>query len=109
MNALQDIIWTEIIDPIWHEQNDIKNGKTGVHDEKEAETLNNKMKWLIDYQYEVLNYGDRFMAGTDVSMLLTMRTATKKRWLRHLELAREINEREQKQTGGGQKQITQFF
>ena len=34
MNALQNIIWTEIIDPLWHEQNDIKHGKTGMHDER---------------------------------------------------------------------------
>ena len=80
-----------------------------MYDEREAEILNNRIEWFIDHQYEVLSYGDRFLAGTDVSMLPTMRTARKKRWLRHLELASEIYEREQKQTGDGQKRITQFF
>ena len=91
INALQEIIWTEIIDPLWRKRNYIKHGNTGVHDERKAETLNNRIKWFIDHQYEVLSYGNRFLAG-NVSMLLTMRTATKKRGLRHLELTREIYE-----------------
>ena len=79
MNALQEIIWTEIIDLLWHERNNIKHGKPRMHDEKEAETLTNRIKWFIDHQYGVLSYGDCFLVGTDVSMLLTMRTATNKR------------------------------
>ena len=80
-----------------------------MYDEREAEILNNRIEWFIDHQYEVLSYGDRFLAGTDVSMLPTMSTVKKMRWFRHMELARKIYERERKQTGGGQKRITQFF
>ena len=54
----QEIIWTEMIDPLWRKQNDIKHGKTGVHDEREAETHNNRIKWFIEHQHEVLSYGD---------------------------------------------------
>ena len=81
MNALQEIIWTEIIDPLWRKRNDIKHGKTGVHNEREAETLINRIKWFIEHQHKVLSYGDRFFVGIDVSMLPTMRRTTKKRWL----------------------------
>ena len=108
MNALQEIMWTKIIDPLWREQNYIKHGKTGVHDEKEAETPNNRIKWYVEHQHEVLSYGDLFLAKIDVGTLQTMRTATNQRWLRHLDIAREIYERERKQTGGGQKRITQI-
>ena len=52
-----------------------------MHDEREAENLNNRIKWFIEHQHKVLSYGDRFLAGTDPSMLPTMRRTTKKRWL----------------------------
>ena len=87
MNALQDIMWTQIIDPLWHKRNNIKHKNTEVHNEREAETLNNIIKWFVDHQYEVLSSGDIFLAGTDVSKLLTMKTVTKNQWLRYMELA----------------------
>ena len=92
MNALQEIMWTGIIDPLWHERNEIKHGKTGVHDEREVETPNNRIKWYVEHQHEVLSYGDIFLANIDVRTLPTMRTATKQQWLRHLEMTREIYE-----------------
>ena len=95
--------------PLWFERNDTKQEKAGANDEREAETLNNRIRWFIQHQYTVLSYGDRFLVGTDVSRLPTLRVATKKRWLRQLEIARELYEREQKQTGGRQKRITQYF
>ena len=52
-----------------------------MHDEREAETLINRIKWFIEHQHEVLSYGDRFFVGIDVSMLPTMRRTTKNRWL----------------------------
>ena len=109
MNALQEIVWIEIVGPLWFERNDIKHENAGVNDEREAETLNNRIRWFIQHQYTVLSYGDRFLTGTDVSMLPTMRLATKKRWLRKLEIVCELYEREQKQTGGGQKRTTHYF
>ena len=94
MNVLHNIIRTEIVYPIWQERNYIKHGKNGIHNEREAETLNNRIKWFIDHQYEVLSYGDRLLAETNVSLLQITRTVTKKRWLRHLDLASKIYERE---------------
>ena len=78
MNALQEIAWVEIVLPLWFEKNDNKHGNAGVNNEREAETLNNRTRWFIQHQYTVLSYGDRFLAGTDVSMLPTVRVATKK-------------------------------
>ena len=36
MNALQEIIWVEILGPLWFEGNDIKHGNGGENDEREA-------------------------------------------------------------------------
>ena len=96
MNALQEIVWIEIVVPLWFKRNDIKHEKAGANDEREAEILNNRIRWFIQHQCTVLSYGKRFLAGTDVSRLPTMRVATKKRWLSQLEIAREIYECEQK-------------
>ena len=94
MNALQEIVWIEIVVPLWFERNDIKHEKAGANDEREAETLNNRIRWFIQHQYTVLSYGDWFLAGMDASRLPTMRVATKKRWRRQLEIAGELYKRE---------------
>ena len=66
MNALQEIMWTKIIDPLWRKRNNTKHEKTGVHDEREAETLNDRIKWHVEHQHEVLSHGDLFLAKIDV-------------------------------------------
>ena len=44
MNALQEIVWIEIVVPLWFERNDIKHEKAGANDEREAEILNNRIR-----------------------------------------------------------------
>ena len=76
MNELQEILWLEIIDPLWQEPGKNDNlKKTGFYNEKEAENLNNRIKWYIAHQHEVLSNGDLFLEKIDVGALSTMRKA----------------------------------
>ena len=71
--------------------------------------MNNRIKWYVAHQHEVLSHGDLFLAKIDVGALSIMRKARKEQWLRHLDKAQEICEQERRQTGSGQNLITQYF
>ena len=77
-------MWTKIIDSLWREQNEIKQGNTRVHDEREVENLNDRTQWYVILQHKVVSYGDLFIAKIDVNTLPTMTMATKRQWLQHL-------------------------
>ena len=88
MNALQDIIWTVITNPLWQERNDIRHGKHNIYGKKEAENLNN----------EFLRYRDLFPAKIDVRNLPTTMNETKKHWINNLDIVMESCKSGQGQT-----------
>ena len=65
--------------------------------------------WYIDNKDSILVYNDRFLAEIDVSRLQCMTTKTKKRWLYHLDIAKEAYPKECAALADGQRTLDRYF
>jgi Trp operon repressor len=109
MNALQRLIWTEWVDPIWKTRCDILHKSRNEYGLVEDERLRAGMIWFVKHKREALSYHDRYLANIDISSLPRMRTKTKKKWLHHLNIAKDAYALEGKQAARGQRTLDQFL
>ena len=49
MNALQSMIWDTIMDPLWHERNNIKYRKDNAYDVADDERLAARIVWYVEH------------------------------------------------------------
>ena len=109
MNALQSMIWDTIMDPLWHEQNDIKYRKDNAYDVEDDERLAARIVWYVEHRYELLAHHDQFLAEIDLTRLSRMRREMKQRWIQHLDIAKRAWEVEREQKTTKQHVLTKFF
>lgn len=109
MNKLQRIIWNEWCDPVWKCRCDILYKGKNEYDAVKAARLAAEIIWYIDNKDSILSYNDRFLAEIDISKLQRMTTKTKKRWLYHLDIAKEAHRRECAALADGQRTLDRYF
>ena len=109
MDALQRLIWSDVVTPLWHTRNDILHKSVNRNREHEDQSLMEKISWYVRHKRELLSYHDQDLAGIDVSRLHRMCRSTKQAWVRHLDIAREAYVNERKQLARGQNVITRYF
>lgn len=89
MNILQEIIWIGILDPIWQERNDVRHGEENKHGAATDEALNMTIEWCVAYKQDVLRHHNQCLVQIDLTRLAGRRKQTKKRWVKHLDIAHE--------------------
>ena len=109
MNALQDIVWFVIFDGIWETRNEILHKQENYYGREEESKLNTMIRWYVDHKYEVLQWGDQFLANIDLTRLQHMRRETKRKWIKHVEMARRRGEIERRQRRKNQTVLTSYF
>lgn len=109
MIALQDIVWFIVMEGIWNTRNEILHRQENYYEQQEDSRLNSTIRWYVEHRHEVLKHGDQFLARIDLTRLQYMRKTTKKRWIKHVEMARRIWEAERKQRTRNQTVLTSFF
>ena len=71
--------------------------------------IDERIQWYIDNKNEVLAIHDSYLAEYDVSLLHRGTRATKREWIRHLDLAREAYVKERTQRASKQQVITRWL
>ena len=109
MNMLQRMIWDMIMDPLWQERNDIKPRKDNAYDAEEDHRLTARIVWYVDHRHELVDHRDRFLVEIDLTRLGRIRRETKRRWIHHLDIAKQAWEVEREQKSKNQQVLIKFF
>ena len=109
MDALQHLVWDDVVQPLWHTRNDILHGMENKHKERKESSLMEKISWYVRYRGDLLSFHDQSLAKIDISTLHRMKHATKQAWVRHLDIARKAYANELRQLASKQDSITRYF
>ena len=109
MDALQRLMWDDVVSPLWSVRNDIMHRKENKHQEQEDRSLTEKISWYVQHRHDILSVHDQQLAEVDLSTLHRMTRQTKRAWARHLEVARNAFAKEAEQLSRGQSVITLFL
>jgi hypothetical protein len=109
MSALQNMIWSEVFDPLWSTRNDVLFRSRNKFDEAENEQLGERILWYTTHKHEVLSAYDSFLAEFDVSTIHRMSRRVKHKWVQHLDKAREAYNRELNLRASRQHSIEKYL
>ena len=109
MNSLQQMIWDIWVERIWNKRNEIMYQKENKFNAAEDRQLNAKIQWYVRNKNDLLAFQDRFLAEVDVTRLSRMRPKTKKRWIKLLDRAKKIYDKDKTQKGRAQHTMWQFL
>ena len=101
MDALQRLMWDDVVSPLWSVRNDIMHRKENKHQEQEDRSLTEKISWYVKHRHDILSVHDQQLAEVDLSTLHRMTRQTKRAWARHLEVARNAFTKEAEQLARG--------
>ena len=109
MSELQNMIWSEVFDPLWSTRNDILFRSRNKFDEVDNEQLGERILWYTIHKHEVLSAYDSFLAEFDVSTIHRMSRRVKHKWVQHLDKAREAYNRELNLRASRQNSIERYL
>ena len=109
MITLQRLIWDTIMDPLWQERNKIMHQNKNEYNGAEDERFSGRIIWYVEHRHKLMNHHDQFLMEIDLTRLGGMRRATKRKWIRHLDIAQKAWKIEREQRRGNQQVVTRFF
>ena len=109
METLLQLLWDDVMTPLWKTRNDILHAKTNRYHEATDEMMSERIQWYMDHKHDVLVSNDHFLAEFDVGTLHRMSRTTKRKWIQHLDVARASYAMELQQRAKDQHVITRYF
>ena len=109
MNALQWMIWEDLVNPMWKERNSILHNEDNYHNVVEDRKLTEKIKWYRANKHALISRSAHFLARQNPTDLTRMTRRTKKELLYHLDEAAKKHKATLQFKDDNQRQITEFF
>ena len=109
MDALQRPLWNTILEPIWHQCNDLLRSKQSKYPDVESERLAERIQWYVEHKHDVLSIHDHHLARFDVPTIHRMSRDQRREWIRHLDAARAAYANELNQRASKQNVITHYL
>ncbi len=109
MNALQRLIWSDFVTPIWTERNDILHRRANTYKTADDERMAERIIWYVDHKSQLLSHHDQFLARHDTTTISSMPRRVKREWIRVLEKARACWMKEKDLRRKGQQTIMRYM
>lgn len=109
VDTLQRLVWDEAVLPLWDTRNDTMHRSKNRHTTCEDAMLSETIQWYVLHRHNLLSTHDEFLIEIDLSTLHRMRPETKRKWLHHLNIAREAYNNEKRQLASKQNIITRYM
>lgn len=111
LDALQKMVWFDVVLPLWYERNTVMHGRSSRNSAKEDESLNERIAWYVSHKRELLAHHGVFLASVAVDLYTIRRKSrsTKRESRRHLDIARVAHTNGCKLLASKQNFITRFL